>query len=159
HIGYEVLEPFRGNGFAYQACMAIAPLVRLLYPEVIITCDPDNFGSMRTIEKLGATFLDEVPVGPEEAGYPRKPGKKRRYSWRPGDPQKPTRGGSDRSFSFRSEPPHAGCYAAGICFDNRAQRLWHLPKAKHFARKHMKKFNVGIVGYGWVATAHIPAIN
>jgi len=23
----------------------------------------------------------------------------------------------------------------------------------------MKKFNVGIVGYGWVATAHIPAIN
>src|SRR5262245_17107684 len=23
----------------------------------------------------------------------------------------------------------------------------------------MKKFNVGIVGYGWAATAHIPAIN
>src|SRR5437016_1369224 len=23
----------------------------------------------------------------------------------------------------------------------------------------MKKFNVGIIGYGWVATAHIPAIN
>ena len=23
----------------------------------------------------------------------------------------------------------------------------------------MKKYNVGIVGYGWVATAHIPAIN
>src|SRR5258707_11632381 len=23
----------------------------------------------------------------------------------------------------------------------------------------MKKFNVGVVGYGWVATAHIPAIN
>jgi predicted dehydrogenase len=24
---------------------------------------------------------------------------------------------------------------------------------------HMKKYNVGIIGYGWVATAHIPAIN
>ena len=23
----------------------------------------------------------------------------------------------------------------------------------------MKKYNVGMVGYGWVATAHIPAIN
>ena len=23
----------------------------------------------------------------------------------------------------------------------------------------MKRFNVGIIGYGWVATAHIPAIN
>src|SRR5512136_2136825 len=23
----------------------------------------------------------------------------------------------------------------------------------------MKKFNVGIIGYGWVASAHIPAIN
>src|SRR3974390_2779655 len=23
----------------------------------------------------------------------------------------------------------------------------------------MKKYNVGVVGYGWVATAHIPAIN
>jgi len=24
---------------------------------------------------------------------------------------------------------------------------------------HMKKYNVGVIGYGWVATAHIPAIN
>ena len=24
---------------------------------------------------------------------------------------------------------------------------------------HMKKYNVGIIGYGWVATAHVPAIN
>jgi predicted dehydrogenase len=23
----------------------------------------------------------------------------------------------------------------------------------------MKKYNVGIVGYGWVASAHIPSIN
>ena len=23
----------------------------------------------------------------------------------------------------------------------------------------MKRYNVGIIGYGWVATAHIPAIN
>ena len=83
HIGYEVLAPFRGRRFAYQACKAIAPLVRSIYPEVIITCDPDNIGSMRTIERLGAAFLDEVPVGKEEAGYDRKPGRKRRYLWKP----------------------------------------------------------------------------
>src|SRR5438270_11492226 len=40
-----------------------------------------------------------------------------------------------------------------VLFDNIGERLWH------FANDFMKKFNVGIVGYGWVATAHIPAIN
>ena len=29
----------------------------------------------------------------------------------------------------------------------------------HGATGRMKKFNVGVIGYGWVATAHIPAIN
>ena len=28
-----------------------------------------------------------------------------------------------------------------------------------FQRHTVKKYNVGIIGYGWVATAHIPAIN
>jgi predicted dehydrogenase len=35
-----------------------------------------------------------------------------------------------------------------------------LPTGCHCAQQiPMKKYNVGIIGYGWVATAHIPAIN
>ena len=30
---------------------------------------------------------------------------------------------------------------------------------KTFIRSIVKKYNVGIIGHGWVATAHIPAIN
>ncbi|HSU54628.1 MAG TPA: GNAT family N-acetyltransferase [Candidatus Dormibacteraeota bacterium] len=88
HIGYEVLERFRGRRFAFQACKAIAPLVRQIYPDVIITCDPDNFGSKRTIERLGAMFIDEVPVPRDEPAYERGSRRKRRYRWVVTDEQK-----------------------------------------------------------------------
>ena len=83
HIGYEVLEPFRGHGFAGQACRAIAPLVRSVYTSVIITTDRDNAASLRTIEKLGAEYLDEVPVGAHEPAYLRGSRRKKRFRWHP----------------------------------------------------------------------------
>ncbi len=49
HIGFEILEFFRGHGYALQACHAIASFVRSVYEVVTITCDPDNFASMRSI--------------------------------------------------------------------------------------------------------------
>ncbi len=48
HIGFEILEEYRGRRYAYQACRAIAPFVRSVYGGVIITCDPHNFASRRT---------------------------------------------------------------------------------------------------------------
>ena len=66
HIGYEVSEAFRGHSYALQACRALAPFVRSFYEAVVITCDPDNLASMRTIERLGARFIDEVAVPPHE---------------------------------------------------------------------------------------------
>lgn len=81
HIGYEILEAFRGHGFAFQACQALAPFVRAFYPEVTITCDPDNRASKRTIEQLGASFVDEVPVPPEDPHYERGSRTKHRYRW------------------------------------------------------------------------------
>jgi tagatose 1,6-diphosphate aldolase len=83
HIGYQVLEAFRGHRYAYSACRALAPLVRSVYPAVIITSDPDNFPSLRTIERLGAVFLDEVPVPPSDPNYQRGSRAKRRYQWTP----------------------------------------------------------------------------
>lgn len=83
HIGFGVLEQFRGRGYALQACRAIAPFVRSIYSDVLITCDPDNLPSRKTIERLGASFIDEVPVSPNEPGYQRGSRIKRRYRWTP----------------------------------------------------------------------------
>jgi predicted acetyltransferase len=83
HIGYEVQQRFRGHGFAFQACRAIAPFVRVFYQTVTITCDPDNQASIRTIEKLGAKFIDEVDVPRHDPHYARGSRRKRRYLWSP----------------------------------------------------------------------------
>ncbi|HZQ46861.1 MAG TPA: GNAT family N-acetyltransferase [Verrucomicrobiae bacterium] len=83
HIGYEIREPFRGHSYALQACCALAPFVRSIYSSVIITADPDNQPSIRTIERLGAHFIDEVPVPPYDPHYNRGSRTKRRYQWLP----------------------------------------------------------------------------
>ena len=75
------LEPFRGRGYALQACRAIAPFVRSFYDAVTITCDLDNHASRRIIERLGASFTDEVPVPPHDAHFQRGSRSKRRYRW------------------------------------------------------------------------------
>jgi predicted acetyltransferase len=83
HIGFEILEPFRGHRYALQACQTVAPFVRTFYENVLITCDPDNHPSRRTIERLGAVFMDEVPVPPDDPHYQRGSRSKRRYRWTP----------------------------------------------------------------------------
>jgi tagatose 1,6-diphosphate aldolase len=83
HIGFEVAEAYRGRRFAYKACCALGPFVRSIAPAVIITCDPDNVASRRTIELLGAEFLEEVSVPPHDPHYARGSRLKRRYRWNP----------------------------------------------------------------------------
>src|SRR4051812_41395058 len=83
HIGYNVEEGHRGHGYARLACLAAAPLVSQFYDEVIITCDPENLPSIRTIEGLGAAYVDEVPVPPHDPHYARGSRHKRRYVWKP----------------------------------------------------------------------------
>lgn len=83
HLGFEIREPFRGHGYAFQACRAIAPFVRTVYDAVTITCDPDNHASRRIIERLGASFTDEVSVPKHDPHYKRGSRNKRRYRWIP----------------------------------------------------------------------------
>ena len=83
HIGFEIAGPSRGHGYAYQACRALGPFVRTMYPSVIVTCDPANAPSRRTIARLGAAFLDEVPVPTHEPAYARGSRSKLRYRWAP----------------------------------------------------------------------------
>ena len=82
HVGYEIAEVYRGHGYALQACRAFAPFVRTICPSVIITSDPENVASVRTIERLGAEFIEEVPVPPNDPQYARGSRRKRRYRWR-----------------------------------------------------------------------------
>lgn len=83
HLGYVVLPEHRGSGYALAACRAIAPFVRRHYDSVILTVDPTNASSIRTIEKLGAEFLGEVDVPENDPGYATGARRKRRYAWVP----------------------------------------------------------------------------
>lgn len=58
HIGYRVHEPYRGHRYAARSCRLLLPLIQKLdINPVVITCDPDNLPSVRTIESLGAALI------------------------------------------------------------------------------------------------------
>ena len=70
HLGYHVLPPARGRGFAERACRLLLPLARAHgHAHLWITCNPENAASRRTCERLGARFIDIVPVPPDNALY------------------------------------------------------------------------------------------
>lgn len=43
--------------------------------------DPVNYASIHIIEKLGARFIDEVDVPPDDPSYKNGARRKRRYEW------------------------------------------------------------------------------
>jgi len=63
HLGYEVSPAFRGNRLAERSCRLIFSLARRHgFQELWITCNPDNWPSRRTCERLGAELIDTVDV-------------------------------------------------------------------------------------------------
>lgn len=83
HVGFEIAASHRGHRYAVYACRALAPFARSSCPELILTCDPDNHASRRTIGLLGATFVDEVPVPLHDAHHSRGSRTKLRFRWTP----------------------------------------------------------------------------
>ncbi|NNC87775.1 MAG: GNAT family N-acetyltransferase [Akkermansiaceae bacterium] len=83
HIGFEVAPEFRGGRVALRACRVLGPFVAEVSGEVIITCDPDNLASKRTIELLGAEYLDRQEVPEDDPSYAGGSRWKLRYRWRP----------------------------------------------------------------------------
>jgi predicted acetyltransferase len=81
HIGYEIRDGYRGNGYAYFACLALKQFLRKDYAEVILTSDPDNLASIRTIKKLGARFINEVVVAQTDPSYENGSRVKHRFIW------------------------------------------------------------------------------
>jgi predicted acetyltransferase len=87
HIGFGVEERFRGHRLALRSCRLLAGLARhhSIVP-VWLTCDQGNVASQRTVELLGAEFVEM----PDDAGglsvrrdYPPESRRKRRYRWLP----------------------------------------------------------------------------
>lgn len=83
HVGYEILEKHRGHRYAEKACRALGPWAATLRMDLIITTDPDNHASVRTIGNLGARFIDEVDVPQDDPHFLRGSFRKRRYLWVP----------------------------------------------------------------------------
>jgi tagatose 1,6-diphosphate aldolase len=84
HVGFAILPPFRGSGYSLFACHALAPFVLRHYDRVILTADPANVASIRTIERLGAVFLGEVGVPEDDPAYAGGARRKLRYERNPG---------------------------------------------------------------------------
>ncbi|MEO8900153.1 MAG: GNAT family N-acetyltransferase [Polyangiaceae bacterium] len=66
HIGYVVVPEFRRRGVATEMLAQALLLARekLGIQRVLVTCDDDNIGSIRTIEKNGG-MLENVTTGPD----------------------------------------------------------------------------------------------
>jgi predicted acetyltransferase len=80
HIGYGVDEAWRGRRFAARATRLLAPLAaRHGFPELWITCNPDNVASRRSCELAGAAYVETVEVMPGSAYYERGIRQKCRY--------------------------------------------------------------------------------
>lgn len=60
HIGYHIEEEYRGHHYAYEACLLLKDIIPI--DQVIITCDPQNIASLKTIKKLGAEFLETKTI-------------------------------------------------------------------------------------------------
>ena len=83
HIGFAINEEHQGNSYAAKACLALKNFAASFYESVIITCNPDNIASKRTLEKIGAEFIEEIQI-PEDNHVRITHGEthKRRYRWK-----------------------------------------------------------------------------
>lgn len=81
NIGYRIFPPYRGHGYAYDACRMLLKIAKEEYnmKEILITCSPDNIPSRRTIEKAGFQFVDKVNVPADHYLYLRGEKIKNRY--------------------------------------------------------------------------------
>ncbi|MDR0861827.1 MAG: GNAT family N-acetyltransferase [Oscillospiraceae bacterium] len=63
HIGYEIEEPYRGRGYATEACRMVLRVAQAHgMTRCYITCARSNAQSRRVAEKLGARLLDITPI-------------------------------------------------------------------------------------------------
>jgi tagatose 1,6-diphosphate aldolase len=70
HFAYSVAPPWRGRHYAERGVRLLFPLAKRHGLSIIwITCNPDNWASRRTCERLGAQFVEIVPLPPDNDMY------------------------------------------------------------------------------------------
>lgn len=71
HIGYNIIEKYRGHKYAYYACLLLFKIASEEYKmnELIITCSPNNIASYKTLEKLNGEFVERVDVPKDHELY------------------------------------------------------------------------------------------
>jgi tagatose 1,6-diphosphate aldolase len=70
HIGYGVDPAYRGNHFAARSVAILLPLARAVeLRKLVITCDPENVPSRRTIEIAGGIYENTVDLPETEPMY------------------------------------------------------------------------------------------
>ena len=80
HIGYTIYEEYQGHYFAYQACLLLKQYITK--DHLIITCDPYNIASLKTIEKLGCKYLETRKISSKlKKFFTREEKEKRIYKW------------------------------------------------------------------------------
>jgi tagatose 1,6-diphosphate aldolase len=70
NVGYHIDPPYRGHHYAAKACeLAKQVGIRHRMDYFIITCNPDNHPSRRTIERAGGQFMECVLLPEDNAMY------------------------------------------------------------------------------------------
>lgn len=64
NIGYHVYSFYQGNHYAYKACRLLFKVAAKKYhmSSLIITCNPENIASLKTIERLNGQLIGEYLV-------------------------------------------------------------------------------------------------
>src|SRR3990172_7676606 len=80
HLGYWIEPQWRGRHYAERGVRLVLPLAkRHGLATLWITCNPDNWPSRRTCERLGAEFVEIVPLPPDSDMYLQGEREKCRY--------------------------------------------------------------------------------
>lgn len=81
-VGYGIDAPYRGHGYAAEACRLLVPVALDHDMTALwITCNPDNKASIRTCERLGARLVERVSVPRWSELWRRGDREKLRYYW------------------------------------------------------------------------------
>jgi predicted acetyltransferase len=70
HIGYTIDEGYRGHGYSYYALELVLDLARKHgYRALIVTCDPLNLSSIKSVLKAGGRLIEERKSVPNNHIY------------------------------------------------------------------------------------------
>lgn len=64
NVGYNIKEPYRGHHYAYYACKILFKIAKEEFglKELIITCNPDNDASYKTLKRLGGKLVEIAQI-------------------------------------------------------------------------------------------------